>query len=218
MAFLRVPQFTWEYKNQAVKDTCSKYKRVHFNLDGNYKLGTGMSKEEHYEFYNLLTFQLVNKGFKLDKYNSDEGCPSIIPSRVFEKTQLYLHPMEFDGYLDDVEIQKVKETLDFLKDLDVIHDWELSKEKEVSDLTPSTYRQLLIENTSNIADWLEKLEATGTSMHQAGSLFANHFRIPRVGDKVGLYSLDMDYSFVNELYEIKQALEDRAKENDTLER
>jgi hypothetical protein len=122
-----------------------------------------------------------------------------------------LHPAELTGYLKPSDVTVIEGVLDKMKDSGVIYDWELKKNKPVSCFTKSTYHKLMVENTSNLLDWMEKAEKNGYHPYTAMEEFSKNYRISKPGDKSCFSSLDEEFVFLKDLIEIKNAIEERAK-------
>ena len=216
-----IPEFEWEFneKTQKYKEE-SEYENFSINISSPYQWGSGWTAKDEEDFHSDLFYNLKKVGFKNIVEGGDNISPSIKGRKPFDLTDVYLHPMEFSGYAKSSDIEKILQALESCCRSNV-HNYYVNYRKAVNAMSDVEYKQLLIENTANIAKWLEKMEARGYKSWEMGETFARYFRIARVGDHTGLSSMDVDWSFVQDLYKIKEKLEEmkeQSMENNDFER
>lgn len=210
----RVPRFTWERMDEFNKGP-SEYKRFSISIVSPYKWGEGWTAEEERSFYVELASKL-SENKKLNGFSYDfprDSSPSLRGKLFFDKTDIYMHPMEFSGYATDEVIGELLSVLQSMDEKNVQHA-ELSYKWEVSGMSDFEYKKLLIANVANIARWQDAMMEAGYSEYDLGNKFSEAFRVKRVGDGSALSSSNIEWAFVDDLWKIRKGLVDYEKGKD----
>ena len=172
--------------------------KVRIDIDSKYDMLRAWSPEDAYEFDREVYLRLdFLKGLKVKESTSLNTSPTLVSTDRFNKTNVYLHPMEFTGYATKADIKKIEKVL---SEATCVKGFKTETEK-VYDLDDDEYRALLSENIDKIVK-LIKEEIPDVNSKYAFVNFAFDFakvnRVPRVGDHdAGYSSLDCDIIFIN---------------------
>ena len=181
-------------KQLVYKKNPSKLKKVMINIDSAYKWGTCWTLEEKRAFEDEIYPALMSKGFRIHNGDGYGSCETI---KEKDGTYLYLHPMQFSGYMTIEDIQKVMDVLTNAKTVNSVSTPILEDVERISD---REYEYILVENAKLINEWIEK------NPHKDGFDFVKQYRIKRDEDKCGYCSDDVDIKFVNNFIAIKKIL------------
>ena len=80
---------------------------VIIRINSDYKWGSGWTIEEKELFENTVYPALLSKGFIIEREHDGIGCPHLKSTDINNKMDLYLHPMEFTGYIRIEDLEKV---------------------------------------------------------------------------------------------------------------
>lgn len=179
----------------------SKYKKVIFNLDTAYKWGRGWTSAEAQAFEDEVYPKLEEAGYTIRR-----SIDSMASDTIDEKdgTYLYLHPMDWSGYLKEEDIEKIYNILKSVSP-DICHVTSY-KTWDCYELSDYKYEQILCENASDIVKWII------ANPYKNGFDFAKDYHIPRLRDAYGRCSSDVDIRFVNNLKNILNNLDKATSE------
>ena len=171
----------------------SDYKRVRIPIITSYVWGSGWpNTQDGYKFDAEVRNALEKAGFEVNEAKDSSSCLFI---REKDGPYLYLHPMEFTGYLTDKQVFRVLEALDSVDSITGVGDVVAEDVYKISD---SAYRGFLMRHVKKINKWLDEHPTND------GFDWADLYRIPRIYDKECLSSLDVDVSFVEDLLRLKK--------------
>lgn len=172
--------------------------KVRIEVNSKYDFLRAWSPKDADEFNREVYLQLdFLKGLKVKQSTSLNTSPTLVSTDKFNKTEIYLHPMEFTGYATKTDIKKIEKVL---SEANCVKGFKTETEK-VYDLDDDEYRALLSENIDKIVK-LIKEEIPDVNSKYAFVNFAFDFakvnRVPRVGDHdAGYCSDDCDINFIN---------------------
>ena len=170
--------------------------RYHISISSKYKWGYGWNEDDAKEFRSIVYPALLSRnchGFYIieRKYS----CESETLCSDNENTNVYLHPMDFSGYMTDFEcdaicsaIARVPENI--AKVISIL-------KNDCYDISDEEYINILENNRDAISKWI----ADNIKHYGEWGItfeFARRFRIPRVGDGCGMCSDDVDIKWVSE--------------------
>ena len=210
---LKTTNFEWKGIDAL---SISKYKYVHMHIDSAYQLGTGWTASQEAAFKNEVYAKLAQEFFIADA-ESDFDCDHLHEKNaygrrhVMDKMDLYMHPMEFTGFATDEQIQKIQE---LLKDCRTMSITKVDIKDGYYELSDMQYEKLLSQNIVGIKEFLDEIP----NDLDPGEIFAKEHKLNRVGDRIGLSSMDVDWRFVNNAKTMLTLLDEYQKEKDGLER
>lgn len=191
--------------------------RVRMILDSAYKWGRGWSAEEKKEFSDVVFSALRDEGYvivdSMDAMSApylylDKRVPKGLEGNDTKRPNLYLHPMEFSGYLPKEDVDKItkilKEKCGSVCRVDCI------ETKEVSSLQDFEYKALITQhNSKGIVNWIKNHPDRDYFIKhpsEAGFEFARHYRIERAFDGAGLCGMDTDIETVSSVIDVAKSL------------
>lgn len=193
----------------------SEMKAFHIRFDSGYGWGSAWKSYEAKQMFEETVFSgLKEAGFHLvENETVSFGCPSIqgetgkspVLFRGKKYPNVYLHPMEFTGYASYEMIDKI---MNVLQESPCVDNVELLYERDVYEINDHEYRKILSENAPVICDAIQDFVSKGKyiSDYDIGFDFAEHCRIPRLGDKTGKFSDDIDVQFIEDFYRNMKAM------------
>ena len=214
----------WEIPDNKI----SKYYKAHISINSAYKWGRGWNASEKQEFENVVYPALMDAGYDIVHSKSSGVCPSLYlkedSCHLFNQVgymcdnkkipSLYLHPMEFTGYIPKEDAEKIVSILnDKCKS---VCSAELTYCKPVYDMSDEEYASLIVKHSKEIVDFALK---EGNDLFikypsELGFEFAKNCRIPRIGDLTGGYTCsDTDVKTVEAIVTIAKNLGYFSKEN-----
>jgi len=184
----------------------SEYKRVYIGIHGDYQMGTGWNRQQANAFHTEVHNKLRSYGFTVNEPNDNSGsCAELSKGYKFDKTYLYLHPMEFTGYLKDEDCEKV---LSALSECKCIKDYTLKYQQECYDLNDVQYSNLITQNAIGIINRFK--DNYGDARHDVIDSFAWEFamrnNIQRVGDGAGFSSDNIGYNTIKNILTVAKEL------------
>lgn len=189
-------KFEWQGLDEFKK---SEYLNVRVNIETDYKWGSGWTIEQCDAFEEEVYPKLQAQGFYIKDGDSFGGCETLHKANKngalnrFDKTDIYMHPVEFTGYMRKEDLDKMIEVLSNCK---AIHRISSVSTKEVYDLSDSRYEKLMADNIVGIKNYIEDYMKSNKYDYNIGFDFAKANRLPRVGDGSGLSSDDVDIRFI----------------------
>lgn len=175
----------------------AKEKNVHIHMDAGYLWGAGWTYEQREAFENELYPKLLEAGYYIEKGRGAGICDMLYRAdkngnrNRFDNFSIYMHPSDFSGYASDEDIGKI---IDILNSCKCIRNAKAGYLKECYNISDGEYVRLLARNHDGIRRYVEtrpKEDVWGIA-----SRFASEHRIPRVNDRSGLTSDDIDICFV----------------------
>lgn len=183
--------------------TESVYKKVRINLITAYKWGRGWTSSEAEAFKNEVFPALERAGFVIKEGTSYGGCETLTDKENFSQTYLYLHPMEFTGYLKDEDIEKV---LNVVKNCTCIERVEAPQIEIAYDVTDEEYASILADHSKELLEMMREAKEK-KRLYDFEFDFMRGYRIPRVGDSSCLSSSDFEYKWLNSFIKVMENLE-----------
>lgn len=181
----------------------SVYKKVRINLISAYKWGRGWTPSEAETFKNEVFPALERAGFVIKEGTSYGGCETLTDKEKFSSTYLYLHPMEFTGYMKDEDIEKV---LDVVRNCSCIERVEAPQIEIAYGVTDQEYASILAEHSKEILEMAREAKEK-KKLYDFEFDFMRMHRIPRVGDSSCLSSSDFEYKWLNSFIKVMESLE-----------
>lgn len=183
----------------------SEFKRVYIGIHSDYQMGTGWTEKQANTFHTEVHNKLRSYGFTVDEPKDSYSCAILSKGYKHDKTYLYLHPMEFTGYIRDEDCEKVMSALAECK---CIKDFTLKFQHECYDLRDVQYSNLITQNAMNIINrFKENYDKTDKSVIDDFAWeFAKNNNIPRVGDKSGFSSDDIGYNTIRNILTVAKEL------------
>ena len=182
-------------------------------IKSDYEWGDGWTMQQANRFEAEVYPRLKEEGFEIQyPYNrgsSIRSCPLLVGEKAYDKTNLYLHPMEFSGYISKNDCDKVMKAL---SECECIYDTKISYQKECYDISNQTYEDMILENIHTITEGYKEFckengyKLNANSMMEFGLEFAREYRLPRVGDKSGLTSSDVDVRAITNMLKVAKEL------------
>lgn len=183
-------QFHWD--SDAINKLPKFDFRFYMNIHSKYKWGESWERKDAEEFKSEIFPKLEAEGFTIAAPEIIGAC-EMLKSKT-PQTNIYVHPMEITGYATETEIETL---LKIFIEADCIYGVELSKKTSVFDISDDEYKTLIDEHAAAI----EKCFCKNDTKWNIGFDFAEHCRLPRVGDSAGLCAMDTDIKMVSELFE-----------------
>lgn len=162
----------------------SDYRKVRIGIDSAYKWGQGWTHQDAEVFHVQVINGLFDAGFTIKSEKHSGSSPSIIGKNQFDPTYLYLHPMEFTGYMKTEDVKKVLEVLNSC-DCVSVYKTELGDVYELSDVE---YGKILAKHSAEILNFVRSYNDEHGNLYECGLDFIKKYRIPRVGDTNGVIS------------------------------
>lgn len=196
---MRCRDYSFQWNLDGVKE--SDLKKVRIEISSDYHWGSGWtSLEAKDRFEDEVYFALTEAGYSIVRSYKDGVCPTL---RSFKdlKVNLYLHPMEFTGYLSGNDTDTVMKLLKE-KCHNTVYDASLSfpgdKDKAPTyDLDDIGYDEVLEKNINGILQFIIEAKENGVTGSDTGFEFARHFRLDYPEQSCIYSSMDRDVSFVN---------------------
>lgn len=176
----------------------SAYQYVTIVLDTAYVSGIGWTNKEEQQFKDELYPKLEKAGYTIVKANKDIYSDTFKKDITNDKTDIYMHPRVFEGYIKDSEICGL---IDLLTNCDCIKDAKVVKAVTHYDITDSQYRQLIIDRAKDILERYKPIDDKTFAMD-----FAKECRLPRIGDNKNISVDDIDYQTVSNIVDIAKSL------------
>ncbi len=178
-----------------------------FCLNTAYKWGRGMHGSEYEDFEDAMREALKSVGYTVREPRSSFSSPTIDTIGNY----CYLHPMEWSGNGNAEFVENLQKALDYMLEHHsaVLKSYEL-KQTEYLPISSVEYRDLIIENTPRILQWIDEQQFHSRrifSSDGAGFEFAEQNRLPVILKHdfcpgCGLGSSDIDVETVNMLNKI----------------
>lgn len=182
----------------------SEYKRVYIGIHGDYQMGTGWTKQQADTFHTEVHNKLRSYGFKINEPDMSGACSELTKGK-YDKTNLYLHPMEFTGYIRDDDCTKV---LSALSECKCIKDFTLKYQEECYELSDVQYSNLITNNAIGIINRFKENygDASKSVIDDFAWEFNKNNRIQRVGDTTGFSSDDIGYNTIKNILSVAKEL------------
>lgn len=193
----KLNDFQWRAE-ELDKLKVSEYKYVNIQIDNDYQWGSGWTSEQERRFTNEVYPKLREAGYSINAPTMSGAC-STLSVRGDRHTDIYMHPMNFTGYAKVEDIEKLEALLSGCECIDNVN---IIRKDDCYDLSDHNYRKLIAAHAKEIMACLDEK----TSKYDVGLDFAEKHRIPRVGDKMGLSSFDVDVSAVEMVFETAKNL------------
>ena len=185
----------------------TKFKKVYFRINTpsyyKNKHGVGFENQESGDqFKEQITKLFLNDGWKIEdkKYSTSNSCNTVIK----DKQSLYLHPQSLSGVILEKNILYIE---NLLSNSDLFKFERVDIYEDIYDLSDNDYLELLKSNQSEIEK--EILEAYKTkrknlyitdTWNPLQNILKN-YKVERLKKYMGISSSDIDYKFMNELFE-----------------
>lgn len=181
----------------------SDYKRVHINIASAYRMGQGWTERDSILFEQELYPKLKEAGFNIEPPKDNWGCPHLKGiNRGEGKLDLYMHPMEFTGYVTEEQLQRVMKVLNSC-DKDIIKGARINSIRDCYDLSDTRYEEMIFVRAKEILSYCDKK----TRSDDIALDFARNCRLQRVGDGTGICSDDIDVRAVKNIVDIAKQLD-----------
>lgn len=181
----------------------SDYKRVHIHIASAYQMGKGWTERDSSLFERELYPKLREAGFRIELPKDDWGCPHLKGmTRSEGRLDLYMHPMEFTGYVTEEQLQKVVKVLNSC-DKDIIKGVRVSSIRDCYDLSDTQYEEMIVARAKEILSFCDKK----TRSDDIALDFARECRLQRVGDSTGISSSDIDVRAVKNIVDVAKQLD-----------
>lgn len=198
---MKYKDYSFQWNLDGVKE--SDLKKVRIGISSDYHWGSGWeSRKAEIAFKKEVYGTLREAGYDLLPASMAGACPYLInPDNP--GTNLYLHPMEFTGYLSENDANTIVRLLKE-KCTNTVYEVSLSshgdKDKAPTyDLDDAGYEKVLEKNITGILKFITEAEKRGIPEYDIGFEFARNFRID-YPDQSSIYSsMDKDISFVNNI-------------------
>lgn len=193
----KLNDFQWRAE-ELDKLKVSEYKYVNIQIDSDYQWGSGWTSEQEQRFINEVYPKLREAGYSINAPTMTGAC-NTLSVKGDEHTDIYMHPMNFTGYAKVEDIEKLEALLSSCKCIDNVN---IIRKDDCYDLSDHNYRKLIAAHAKEIMACLDEKD----SKYDVGFDFAKKHRIPRIGDKMGLSSFDVDFSAVEMVFETAKNL------------
>ena len=177
----------------------AKELKVRIPITTDYQWGTAWTLEQQKAWTSEVYDALLRAGYKMTPSDVSGGCATLHTPEKFSRGELYLHPMEFTGYMPQEDIDKIVEILEGCKTVYKVGKPQIAVVYEASD---DMYRKCLADNADVIVEWLKD----NKELWNAGFDFAEKYRIPRVGDECVLCSNQVDIVFIETLVRVLEKI------------
>lgn len=202
-----------------------KYKEFRIGISGLYFWGDGYRTVQNQQDFDKMMNKLesdldtiISERYfgKLLFNNNNDGCNTIIPSEAqYEPSNVYLHPMEFTGILQEADIERLCDFVNsFCKSIDRNDvSATISYMNDTYHINDVDYINLILANSNNIINrvqqYLNKLSPSKKErwlnyrVHEVGFDFAKTGRIKRdFNHRSGYSSSDADIKTVQTIIEL----------------
>ena len=181
-------------------------RRVRIAIEGDYKWGSGWTSSQEKRFEEEVYPRLRKAGYSIKEPKNRDSCPDLVSPYANNHLKLYMHPMEFVGYANEDDIKKISGILSECKD--VIYKVSIDTKQEVYDLSDRQYKDLILSHSREITNIIRDcyLKQGESVLWDIGFEFARECRIPRLGDKSGMSSGDIDIETVQTIAQIAKEL------------
>lgn len=196
-------------------------KKFMIGIEGIYGWGTGYYSQELMELFDKFCETI---SYNLDELISDnviyvEGgnseCSTIKGKKEYNKSYVYLHPMEFTGYLKEEDINNLCNYINsYFRDNENISA-SIRYMNDTVSISDEKYTELIYEHSKEILEKINKYYAKlspkakerfiNGGWREMGWDFARSARIARTGDNSGMSSSDTDICAVNNM--VKMAID-----------
>lgn len=192
----------------------SEYMKTSIAIASDYRWGEGWTKQQADRFETEVFSKLEQQGFVIsypkDREGSIRSCPSLKTSKEHDKTDLYLHPMEFSGYVTKADCDRI---VAVLQSCDCIHGVKIAQQDYCYDISDNMYEEMLYENIHNIVDGFPKFfnqqgfkNMGAYAMQEYAFECVHECRLPRIGDKAGFSSNDIDVKTITNMLKVAKEL------------
>lgn len=186
------------FKNFSLEADIDSASELETNLriTGLYEDGVGYVVNQ-FDYTDDVYPKLEAAGYVIKESPISGACPTL--TKPGTKMSLYMHPENYSGHACIADINQVK---DILMLCPLVRKVEILYEKKVMDLSDLDYKHLLIQNSKRIIKEIKAFLDEGGVVHSSeiGFDFARNARIPRVGDKSGLFIHDTDIQAVTDIF------------------
>lgn len=197
--------------------------KFNIQIDGLYEYGEGFISDIHQRLYEDA-FLSDLEGHLSDIFNHTIILKSETPGGVVDTLEnklarkcVYLHPMEFFGYLEEIEIENLTKYINnfFNNKVENIHvNAYITDMEQFVWMTDMAYEELLIDYSSEIIkrvqDYYNSLSPSKKKSFkkigrkEIGMNFARYYRIPRDTDRYdeNVMSSDIDVCTINNIIKV----------------
>jgi len=184
----------------------SKYKSVHINVQGYYTWGSGWNEQDKANFKkNIVDRLLTENGYHLTPSRDESSCDVLTGKGKypFDKTSLYLHPMDIAGYATEETIQDIEKVL---RADEHVTGFQV-KAKNVYELSDSRYADFISNHAKEILAWFKE------NRRNDEFDFVRDHGLHRAFDKEALSDSRMDIIMVSAIRTIAKELGYEAKKS-----
>lgn len=162
------------------------YRKVHFRIDSDYKWSVGFSSDiEAQRFHQEATDLFSLDGWKIE--HGERDC--ISDTAVKGMQNLYLHPMDFSGVIDEDETPHIKALIATARSF---HCRATDRYEEFLDMSDNAYLEYLESKRAEItAAILERYRTKRRNLYfpsDAAVGVADHFFVNRLCDQEGRHN------------------------------
>lgn len=171
----------------------SEYVYARIIIKTDYSYSNGWNSYQYLCFKNSLYPSLEIVGFKVENGPCVGSCEHL-KSCKNKGTNLYMHPLEFSGYITKEELETL---IKVLEEDESVYDVSSVTTEVAYELNDYQYKRILSYNIKFIEEFILKETKRGCPVYNVGFEFGRKYFIRGVGSSDVLGSNRIDIDFVN---------------------